>query len=473
MKTWPLRLQITLWAALITGVALAAFGSVVAFMLFSQQVEAIDDQLTTDAGLVLASHGGREELMMEDLARLTVRTEGGYSLHGFAIGRRGEAAAVRAQPEGLARLLPPHPAARTFFNARLERKRLRIGVFVQGPTTLLLAASLQPAEESVDDLLEAYLLAFPLVLVFVAGGSWWLARRALRPVTAITDAAAAITADHLGERLPVPATKDEIGRHIRVLNGMFDRLQRSFEQANRFTADAAHELRTPLTIMRGQIEETLRSGGSGAEQERLLVGLLEETTGLQKIADNLLLLARFDTAKSPLQLTAVDFSALVREAGEDAELLAAPREISISAEIAPDIHLTGDPVMLRRVLLNLLDNAVKFNREKGRLSLRLRTAGDEVVLAVGNTGPGIPATEQPALFERFFRIGADRNRGTGGSGLGLSLCREIVTAHGGRMMLNRSDADWTEFSACFPKSAAPAARDQPPTAKPETRREMA
>jgi signal transduction histidine kinase len=465
MKTWPLRWQITLWAALITGLALAAFGSVVAFMLYSQQVEAIDAQLATDAGLVLASHGGREELMMEDLARLTVRSRGEYSLHGFAIGNRGEAASVRARPEGLASLLPPQPADRRFFSVRLDRKRLRIGVFAQGRTTLLLAASLHPAEESVDDLLEAYLLAFPLVLVLAAGGSWWIARRALLPVTAITDAAASITADHLDERLPVPATKDEIGRLVQVLNGMFDRLQRSFEQANRFTADAAHELRTPLTIMRGQIEEAFRSGSFNSEQERVLVGLLEETTGLQKIADNLLLLARFDTDKSPLQLTAIDFSALVREAGEDAELLAAPREISISAEITPDVHLNGDPVMLRRVLLNLLDNAVRFNREKGRLSLLLRVVDSKVVLTIGNTGPGIPAKEQSALFGRFFRIAADRNRDTGGSGLGLSLCREIVNAHGGRIELVRSDPDWTEFTVSLPRLSGPPAPAQDPFEK--------
>ena len=247
----------------------------------------------------------------------------------------------------------------------------------------------------------------------------------------------------------MPDTTDEIGEHIQVLNGMFDRLQRSFEQANRFTADAAHELRTPLTIMRGQIEEALRSGRFKLEQERFLVGLLEETTGLQKISDNLLLLARFDTGKSTLQLTSLDFSAVVREAGEDAELLAAPRGISIRVQIAPSIHVNGDRVMLRRVALNLIDNAVKFNREGGEVSLVLRSVDGAAVFSVGNTGPGIPTERQGALFERFFRIGSDRNRDTGGSGLGLSLCREIVNAHGGRIELSRSKEDWTEFNVCL------------------------
>jgi signal transduction histidine kinase len=446
MKTWPLRWQITLWAAMVTGLALAAFGLVVAFMLYTQQVEAIDAQLATEASLVFTSQTEHGNPVLTDLDRLIALPRGEFSLYGFAIGRSGETAAIRAQPETLASLVPSPSPARKFFTQKLGNKRLRIGVFTRNGTTLLLATSLHRAEDSVGDLLGAYLLALPLVLLLAAGGSWWIARRALRPILKITRAAKSITADRLGERLSAPDTTDEIGEHIQVLNGMFDRLQRSFEQANRFTADAAHELRTPLTIMRGQIEEALRSGRFKLEQERFLVGLLEETTGLQKISDNLLLLARFDTGKNTLQLTPLDFSALIREAGEDAELLAAPKRISIRAQIAPSIHVNGDRVMLRRVALNLIDNAVKFNREGGEVSMVLRPVDGTAVFSVGNTGPGISAERQGALFERFFRIGADRNRDTGGSGLGLSLCREIVNAHGGRIELSRSKEDWTEFN---------------------------
>jgi signal transduction histidine kinase len=460
MKTsWPLRWRIAAWAALATGVALVTFTAVVAFNLYTEQVEMIDDRLATDATLVAARDGAEPDtqplvaLTMNPTRRPHAPAEAARL--GFALMRTADGVLLRAQPASLAGAWahwPPGrwPPRKHFFNVKIEGTRLRVGAFTRGETTLLLAAPLEPATESVGDLLGAVLIAMPAVLLVVAGGSWWLARRALRPITRITQAAASITADRLGERLPAPETEDEIGRHIRVLNGMFDRLQRSFEQATRFTADASHELRTPLTIMRGQLEDALRSGANTAEQERLLVDLLEETSGLQKTAENLLLLTRFDAGKNPLQREPLDWSALVAEAGEDAELLAAPRHLRIEAEIASGIRVLGDATMLRRVLLNLIDNAVKYNRVDGWMRLTLSMANGFATVTVANTGAGIPPERRPALFERFYRLDSDRNRDTGGSGLGLSLCREIVTAHEGTIALGETAADWTEFVVRIP-----------------------
>jgi signal transduction histidine kinase len=441
------------------------FTTVVAFNLYSEQVEMIDDRLVTDATLVEAHDAGVPDtqplvaLTMSPTTRPHAPVEA--ALHGFALMRTKDGVLIRAQPASLAGAWahwpPGHwPPRRNFFNATIEGTRLRIGAFPRGETTLLLAAPLEPAAESVGDLLGAALIAIPVVLLVVAGGSWWIARRALLPITRITQAAASITADRLGERLPAPETEDEIGRHIRVLNGMFDRLQRSFEQATRFTADASHELRTPLTIMRGQLEDALRSGTNTAEQERLLVDLLEETSALQKTAENLLLLTRFDAGKNPLQREPLDWSALVAEAGEDAELLAAPRHLKIETAIAPGVRVLGDATMLRRVLLNLIDNAVKYNRTDGRVRLTLGSVDGVATVTVANTGPGISPERRPALFERFYRLDSDRNRETGGSGLGLSLCREIVTAHDGTITLGQTAADWTEFVVCLPVLAASA-----------------
>lgn len=304
--------------------------------------------------------------------------------------------------------------------------------------------------ETIGALLGAYGVALPVVLLVIATGSWWIARRALAPVVAITAAARAITADKLAARLPAPRAEDEIARLTRVLNDMFDRLERSFAQARRFSADASHELRTPLTILRGEAEEALRTGGFSAEQEKILISLLEQVGGLQKIADNLLLLSRFDAGKNPVQLAPLDFTALVSDAAEDAELLAAPAGLKVSAELAPGVCVAGDAVLLRRLLLNLVDNAVRYNRPGGEVQLALRRENSTAVLTLANTGPGIPPERRGELFQRFFRLAADRNRATGGSGLGLSLCREIATAHVGRIELVRSEADHTKFSVHLP-----------------------
>jgi signal transduction histidine kinase len=308
----------------------------------------------------------------------------------------------------------------------------------------------------VSDVLEAYLLALPVVLIVVAAGSWWTARRALQPIATITKAAASITAEHLDARLPPQEVNDEIGQHVLVLNDMFDRLQRGFEQATRFTADASHELRTPLTILRGEIEGALRLERLGTVEENVFVSLLEQVQGLQKISENLLLLARFDAGKTQIARERVDLSALVTDAVEDAELLASPSGLDVSADVAAGVIVEGDPLLLRRLLLNLIDNAVRYNRPKGsvRLSLKqMETAAaskTEAVFTLANTGAGIPEKRRGELFQRFFRLDADRNHATGGTGLGLSLCREIAVAHGGRIELTRGESDATEFTVTLP-----------------------
>lgn len=452
MKRLTLRQQIALWSALFAGLAITIFGAVVAYQLHAEHVEALDGQLAAAARVIFARSSDRGELRLEEPGWFSSRSSSRGALHGYLTGPADGGELTRAYPAKLARAIENWPPTRKRFTRTVDGTPLRFGAFESGGRMLVLAASLEPAEESVIDLVQAYAIALPLVLLFVAGGSWWIARRALRPIVEITRLAGSITANRLGERLPGPAANDEIGRHILVLNGMFDRLQGNFEQATRFSADAAHELRTPLTIMRGQIEEALRSGRAGAEQERLLVDLLEETTGLQKISDNLLLLARFDAGKNELLRDPVDLSALLAEMVDDAELLAAPKGLKVAAEIAPSLRVEGDAVMLRRLALNLLDNAVKFNRPEGEVKLALRAEGaSTVVIVVGNSGQGIPVERRAALFERFSRMAADRNRESGGSGLGLSLCREIAIAHGGQIELIRAEGDWTEFGVRLPR----------------------
>ncbi len=443
MKTWSLRAQLTFWSALITAFTLVIFGLLAAATLYGEQIEEVDRHLAANAKEFVAHAAQKNSTELAELIRHDDEPHFGFAF--FTDDR-----VVGGEPRALVERLVNRTPRKKFTTLRLDDKFLRLGYFPAGENrALLVAIDLGHVIHSVFELGRAYLLALPVVLIIIAAGSWWMARRALAPIVAITAAAGAVTADKLSTRLPAPPARDEIARLTSVLNDMFDRLERSFEQARRFSADASHELRTPLTILRGEIEGALHAGG-GTDQEKTLVSLLEQVGGLQKIADNLLLLSRFDAGRNPVLLAPLDFTALVADTVEDAELLAAPAGLKVSADLAPNVRVAGDSVLLRRLLLNLVDNAVRYNRPGGEVRLSLHRENSTAVLALANTGPGIPAERNGELFQRFFRLAADRNRATGGSGLGLSLCREIAAAHSGRITLARNEADYTEFAVTLP-----------------------
>ena len=299
--------------------------------------------------------------------------------------------------------------------------------------------------ELIFDLTSAYSAALLVAVLVAALGVWWITRKALQPLLEVAVAAEQIDAKALNQRLPESRTEDEVGRLVRVLNRSFDRLERSFKQATRFSSDASHELKTPLTIMRGEIELALKAEENSPRIQSLLDGLLAETQRLCDIVEKLLLLSRADAGTLTLTKEILDFSALCNELVEDAEILARPKRITGEFEISPDVKVLADESYLRRVLLNLLDNAIKYNVEGGSLSISLTKSDGLAVLRMANIGPGIPKEHQTRIFERFYRADPSRSSETSGSGLGLSICREIVAAHGGQMWLDQQALGWTAF----------------------------
>jgi heavy metal sensor kinase len=289
------------------------------------------------------------------------------------------------------------------------------------------------------------------VAVLVAAfGVWWITRKALQPLQDVTNAAEQIHAKALGQRLPQRSVNDEIGRLVRVLNDAFNRLERSFAQATRFCSDASHELKTPLTIMRGEIEKTLRAKVDNPRIESLLDGLLEQTERLAAIVEKLLLLSRADAGALTLRKEPVDFSAMCHELVEDAEILALRKKITAKFDISPAVAVCADESYLRRILLNLLDNAIKYNVECGTVSISLAKSGSLALFRIANTGPEIPREHENRIFERFYRADPSRSSDTVGSGLGLSICRELVLAHGGNIWLQRVQPGWTTFAFTLP-----------------------
>ena len=300
-------------------------------------------------------------------------------------------------------------------------------------------------DELIFDLTSAYAAALAVAVLVGALGVWWITRKALQPLQEVASAAEQIDTNALSRRLPEPRTQDEIGRLVRVLNHSFDRLERRFEQATRFSSDASHELKTPLTIMRGEIESALKEEVDNPRTQSLLDSLLAETQRLCDIVEKLLLLSRADAGTLTLTKEILDFSAICHELVEDAEILARPKGITTEFQISPDVEVLADESYLRRVLLNLLDNAIKYNVEGGSLSISLTKSDALAVLRIANIGPGIPKEHEARIFERFYRADPSRSSDTSGSGLGLSICREIVAAHGGQMWLDQPGSGWTAF----------------------------
>lgn len=451
MRALPIAWKFAFWAAALAGIVLAIVAGGAYVHLYREQLEAADLELQAEASHLLAIEDDSiSQRSIDELVRfqpwLTIAI---FDADGKLHRRSG------TLPEALARTALTLKDLRTVSDAKGETWRLT--TLHRGSRTFVLAHALAEAKEIIRDLLRAYGLLSPAVLIVAAFGGWWVAGRSLAPLRALTTAAESIRADHLDRRVPVNAANDEIRRLADVLNAMLGRLEESFQQAQRFAADASHELRTPLTIMHGEIERLLRTPNLVLAQEETLLSLQEEISRLDRITEHLLLLARFDAGQATVARNRVDLSALARAACEDAELLADAREVELDTTIAVGLFVTGDDRHLRRVMLSLLDNATRYNLPGGKVHCVLRRSTEGVELRVRNTGPGIPEAARPHLFQRFFRV--DPARARGGHGLGLSLSREIARAHGGKVELNpTTEPGWTEFVMTLPaaESSAPA-----------------
>lgn len=299
-------------------------------------------------------------------------------------------------------------------------------------------------------------IAIPLALLLGSYGGLLLANQALRPVDRMTRAAEQIAAGDLSERVPEPAQMDEMGRLAATFNHMISRLEAAFERQRQFTSDASHELRTPLAVMRGDIEITLRRERSAEEYKRALMSNLEEIVRLSRLIEDLLTLARGDTGRVELRCEPVDLNNLCRRMVEYISPLADQREQALiydppaGVPNAP-VMINADVLRIKQLLLNLLDNAIKYTEPRGRVTLGLKTEENVAVVTVADTGRGIPEEDLPHIFERFFRRSAKTaDRSAAGFGLGLSIVKWIVDSHGGRIEARSELGKGTEFIVRLP-----------------------
>ncbi|HXH08977.1 MAG TPA: ATP-binding protein [Alphaproteobacteria bacterium] len=290
----------------------------------------------------------------------------------------------------------------------------------------------------------------PLALLLAGGGGWLLARRALRPVDHMAEAARRISAEHLDERLQTTGGDDELDRLAHTLNDMLGRLDAAFQQVRQFSADASHELQTPLTILKGELEVALRTPRSPEEYQRVLTSALEECERLVRLVDGLLLLARADAGVLRMDRQPVALDRLVVAVVEDAQLLADPHAVHLCLGRIEPLTIQGDGEHLRRLLLNLIDNGIKYTPPGGRVTLALCRQEGWAVLQVADTGIGLAPEEQAHIFQRFYRATNTHLQREEGSGLGLCIAQSIAEAHGGRIHVESTPGYGSTFTVFLP-----------------------
>jgi heavy metal sensor kinase len=311
---------------------------------------------------------------------------------------------------------------------------------------------LDPVDSMLNHLLLQLMLGLPLAVIIITCGGYLLVRRALTPVEQITRAAERITQHNLSERLPIAQTGDEMERLSVSLNRMIARLDDAFQNSKRFVADASHELRTPLTILRGELESMAEDLRVDAEWRERAASMLEEAVHLSKIVEQLFTLSRLDAGEARAEWSRFDLSELAKTTADQLSLLAEDKGISISCDAGQPMPVEGDRVRLKQVIVNLLDNAIKYTPKNGGIKLRVHGVNGHVVLEVEDNGIGIPADALLHVFERFYRVDQMRADGSESAGLGLSIVKSICAAHGAEVEATSVPAHGSCFRVTLPLS---------------------
>jgi signal transduction histidine kinase len=443
VKRWPLRWKLACYAAALAVLAtLAGAFTTWSVMRFSE-IAALDRKVAADAQQFFRSakeSANDRAVIQEKLAALMTsdRFVELRDLHG----------ALLFQSTNLRGALLDDGVEKSH-NREIEGRALRVAEFRDGGLKLRIGADLGAIHQIGWDIVLGMFAAIPTVLIVITIGGRWVARRALAPVEAIRQAASRITVHNLDQRLPVPPADDEIAGLIAVLNGTLERLQRSFEQSVRFSAEASHHLKTPLSVLRAGIEEILTDPDTPAKQQARAGALLHQVHQLTSIAENLLLLARADAGRLDLHREEFDLSEVLEGMCDDARAMAGSEGLTVETKLPAHLRLVADRRAVTLIVQNLVENAIKYNEPRGCICIYARAENGEAEIIVRNNGEPISPERAPHIFERFYRARSDGR--IPGQGLGLSVASELAKAHRGALELIRSDSEWTEFRLTLPR----------------------
>ncbi len=341
-------------------------------------------------------------------------------------------------------LLPPQ-----LLSYQTATDRWQVGVFHTHHRQVTIAINLKVLDRTLDPIRNIGLISIPVILLLVALAAWFLAGVALRPLYRVDAAVRRLTAQGLDQRIAEEEADQEFVTLIQAFNQMLSRLERSFQQASRFSGDAAHELKTPLAILQGQLEQEIQQAEPGSRLQQHLGEMLGEVSRLGSILRKLLLLSLADAGRMQLTFSEVNLSPLFDELVEDIDLLAP--ELKLEVDVAQNLTIEADPDLLRQVLQNLVTNAVKYNLPGGWIRIEAQEQQNQVVVTVTNQSEDLEQDVRDRLFERFYRADLAHSRQTQGVGLGLSLAREIVRSHQGELQLAAPHPGEMGFVLVLPK----------------------
>jgi len=451
MRKRSIRFRLTVWYAVILAAGLSLFSGLIWLSLRHRLMEEIDQDLAGRAsrferyfdGESVHAAGDQLSDELEEFCQafppssyVEVRGTNGFSFH-YPVNARA--------PEA---------------NVRTLRRQF---TFNENVFDLEIAAPVAEALHTLDLLRLLLWSMIPVVIVIACLGGAWLSGRALKPVTDITAAALTISIENLAERLPVPATGDELARLTEVLNTMFGRLESAVKTLSQFAADASHELRTPLAVIRTTAELALRRARTPESYRDSLQEVAAEAERMTRLVEELLILARSDAAAEEMPLAAVDVREVLAGVSDEMRSLAGMRQIRIRTAYGDRAAIVaGNRPALHRLFLVLLDNALKFSRPGGEVILTVENSDSRVSVTIEDFGVGIRENDVPHIFERFYR--ADRARGGGGHGLGLSLAKSIARVHGASIEVHSTEGIGSRFQVNF------AARDARPAVSADTSR---
>ncbi len=443
MESWSLKVKFGTYAAALAIVALCgAAGTMLPFIYFTQRAQ-LDNRLLNEAKELVRD--------LENFKGAPINVRQPLSAKFIPVSLQNRLLIVKG-PEGqILYSSPGLKAARLselesgYETTRINGEKQRVASFQEGFFFLQIGASMEPLHALQKTLLKSLAVATPIAALCVFGGGFLLGRVAVRPIAKLSDAAERINVNRLDERLPLPPSRDEIASMTIVLNSAFDRLQKAYEAATRFSADASHQLKTPIAVLRAGLEELRFEDSDKARIQELL----KQTRRLTALINDLLLLAQADAGRLQLESVKTDIAPLINAACDDLEAIIQSKAIRIQKTVPEMLEAMADSRRISLVLQTLIENAAKYTTDPGEIRIEALNNGKTIEIHISNTAKPIPTKEQEGIFERFRR-GSLIGETIAGQGLGLNIAKTLMRAHDGDLVLARSDEVWTEFVVTLP-----------------------